>query len=107
MIIDNCQSEDNVSSPAYYSEHCSVECIDMIRCVLGTKGFISFCLGNAIKYLWRHKYKGGIEDVKKANKYLDWAEKELNINDLPSWNEKLEAVSAMAVKAMKEVDWGV
>ena len=93
---------DNVNSPSHYAEHCSVECIDMIRLALGTEGFMAYCLGNAIKYLWRHKYKGGKEDVMKANKYLDWAEE--GIDNLPSWAEKLDAVLAMDVKAMKEIE---
>lgn len=98
---------DNVNSPSHYAEHCSVECIDMIRLALGNEGFMAYCLGNAIKYLWRHKYKGGKEDVMKANKYLDWAQE--GIDDLPIeteklWSEKLDAVLVMDVKAMEKID---
>jgi len=31
----------------------------------------SFCLGNVIKYVLRHKDKAGLEDLKKARWYLD------------------------------------
>lgn len=31
----------------------------------------SFCLGNVIKYVLRHKDKAGVEDLKKARWYLD------------------------------------
>lgn len=27
--------------------------------------------GNAVKYLWRWRHKGGVEDLKKARWYLD------------------------------------
>jgi len=27
--------------------------------------------GNIIKYLWRYRYKNGVEDLKKAQFYLD------------------------------------
>jgi hypothetical protein len=32
---------------------------------------MSFCLGNAIKYIWRADLKGGIEDLEKARWYID------------------------------------
>jgi hypothetical protein len=31
---------------------------------------MSFNLGNAVKYLWRHEYKNGIEDLEKARWYI-------------------------------------
>jgi hypothetical protein len=31
----------------------------------------SFCCGNVVKYVLRHKEKGGVEDLKKARWYLD------------------------------------
>ena len=30
-----------------------------------------FCICNAFKYIWRYKYKNGIEDLKKAQWYLN------------------------------------
>jgi len=34
---------------------------------------MNFCLGNAIKYIWRAGLKGdSIEDLKKAKKYIDF-----------------------------------
>ena len=32
---------------------------------------IPFIEGNVIKYVMRHKYKNGIEDLKKAKHYID------------------------------------
>ncbi len=32
---------------------------------------LGFCLGNVIKYVLRHKYKAGLEDLKKAAWYLN------------------------------------
>jgi hypothetical protein len=32
---------------------------------------IGFCEGNVIKYVSRHKEKGGVEDLKKAMHYLE------------------------------------
>lgn len=32
---------------------------------------LPFWMGNIIKYVCRHEYKNGIEDLKKARRYLD------------------------------------
>lgn len=64
-------SIDMVNSPPHYNQD-SIECIDAIRAALGDEGFQAYCQGNALKYLWRHKYKGKpIEDLKKAQWYID------------------------------------
>ena len=58
---------DPVDSPSHYTNHPSgVECIEV------TEHF-NFCLGNAIKYIWRAGKKGpnAIEDLKKASWYID------------------------------------
>jgi hypothetical protein len=34
---------------------------------------LDFWLGNVIKYVLRHESKGGVEDLKKARHYLDYA----------------------------------
>lgn len=59
---------DNVNHPAHYTQG-DIECIYAIKSALGN-GFEAFCCGNAIKYIWRHNAKGGVEDLKKAQWYL-------------------------------------
>jgi hypothetical protein len=61
---------DNVNHPDHYTSG-GVECIDGIRAALGD-GFPAYCAGNVIKYVWRHRHKNGVEDLKKARVYLDW-----------------------------------
>lgn len=61
---------DNVNRPAHYTAG-EVECIDALKSALGPEGFRGFCAGNAIKYLWRYQLKGGLEDLNKADWYLD------------------------------------
>lgn len=61
---------DAVNSPPHYNKS-GIECIDAIRAALGPEGFKSYCQGNALKYLWRHQYKGKpVEDLEKANWYI-------------------------------------
>jgi hypothetical protein len=64
-------TEDVIDAPAHYNNG-GIECIDYIRQQLGEEGYIAYCEGNMIKYQHRYKYKGGIEDLKKARKYQEW-----------------------------------
>ncbi len=59
------QAEDHIQHPQHYTTHPSgVECIQITE-------HMNFCLGNAIKYIWRHDQKGGVDDLKKAKFYLE------------------------------------
>ncbi len=61
--------EDVVNHPAHYTKG-GIECIDAIRSALTPEEFRGYCKGNAIKYSWRERHKGGNEDLKKASWYL-------------------------------------
>ena len=61
---------DVVDKPEHYTQDNCIECIDAIRAALGS-GFKEYLQGNILKYIWRHKYKNGVEDLKKARWYLD------------------------------------
>ena len=62
---------DTVNHPAHYTSG-GVECIEAIRSSMTADGFCDYCKGNIIKYIWRWRSKGGIEDLKKAQVYLGW-----------------------------------
>ena len=62
-------SADNVNNPSHYNQ-AGIECIDAIKASLGDN-YQDYCKGNIMKYLWRYKYKNGIEDLKKAQWYLN------------------------------------
>lgn len=57
---------DPVNHPRHYTAHPSgVECIVVTE-------HMGFCLGNAIKYIWRADLKhDAIEDLEKAKWYLE------------------------------------
>jgi len=57
---------DSVNHPPHYNSHESgVEAIDICE-------HMSFCIGNATKYVWRAGQKGDrTEDLKKARWYLE------------------------------------
>ena len=64
-------TNDAVQHPSHYTQGC-VECIDAIRASMTADGFCDYCKGNIIKYIWRWRDKGGVEDLRKASVYLDW-----------------------------------
>jgi len=61
---------DMVNSPPHYNQG-DIECIDAIRSALGPEGFAAYCRGNIIKYNWRCDHKAGVQDVEKAQWYVD------------------------------------
>lgn len=67
------KENDAVNHPYHYEGSTSIECIDAMLVAFGSYNVFYFCLQNAFKYLWRHKNKNGLEDVRKAQWYLDHA----------------------------------
>lgn len=62
---------DKVNHPEHYTQ-AGIECIDAITAaVTGKSGIEAVCVANVIKYLWRYELKNGVEDVKKAQWYLN------------------------------------
>lgn len=68
--IRDVKLDDPVNKPAHYN-FAGIECIDAIRAALGPEGFKDYMMGNVMKYTWRYKYKNGLEDLLKAQWYLD------------------------------------
>jgi hypothetical protein len=62
--------KDNVNNPHHYN-HKGVECIAAIEASMEPSQFKGYLKGNIIKYLWRYEYKNGVEDLKKAQWYLN------------------------------------
>ena len=70
--------KDMVNHPAHYTQG-GIECIDAIKAaVTGLVGIEAVCTGNIIRYIWRWKYKNGLEDLKKCRWYLDRLIKEVD-----------------------------
>lgn len=63
------KQEDVVNNPKHYNQS-GVECIDAIKAATGD-GYEYYLQGNILKYLWRYRYKNGVEDLKKAQWYLN------------------------------------
>ncbi len=69
--------QDNVNHPVHYTQG-HIECIDAIKAATaGMSGIVAVCTANIIKYVWRQQNKNGVEDLKKAQWYLERLIKEI------------------------------
>ncbi|MCL42434.1 DUF3310 domain-containing protein, partial [Listeria monocytogenes] len=66
---------DNVNNPSHYTAG-GIETLDYIKAKVSD--YPSYAVGNILKYVSRYEHKNGIEDLKKAQFYL---------NDLIEWME--------------------
>lgn len=75
MTYQRRHEADVVNHPPHYELPNGIECFDVIVATQGIEEAKAFAIGNAVKYLFRHKQKNGLEDIKKAvwylNKYIE------------------------------------
>ena len=62
--------KDNVNHPSHY-ETGKFESVDVMVETQGVEAVKDFCVCNAFKYIYRHKRKNGVEDIRKAIWYLN------------------------------------
>ena len=63
---------DMVNHPPHYQSDSGLEVIKVIEAFTeGLEGIEAVCTANIIKYVCRWKKKNGLEDLKKAQWYLD------------------------------------
>ena len=63
----------NVDHPSHYGgEDNPYETIKVLEAWLTVEEMVGFLKGNSLKYLSRHRQKGGAEDVAKSKWYQDY-----------------------------------
>ena len=62
--------KDMGNSPPHYNSG-DIECIDAIKESMTPEAFKGYLKGNIQKYIWRYEAKKGVEDLKKAQWYLN------------------------------------
>lgn len=78
---------DMVNNPQHYQQG-DIECIDCIKAATADKiGIEAFCVGNAIKYLYRYNQKNGLEDARKSAWYINRLIQELESEALDETEE--------------------
>jgi len=71
---------DTVNSPIHYNQG-GIECIDAIKSSMETIAFRGYLKGNIEKYMWRYEYKKGLQDLLKAQWYLNRLIHEISTTD--------------------------
>lgn len=62
---------DVINHPDHYTQG-KVECLDAIEAATtGLEGIEAVLTGQIMKYIWRWKRKNGVEDLQKAQFYLN------------------------------------
>ena len=62
--------DNRVNHPNHYNQG-NIECIEAMISAFGKEKVMAFCQCNAFKYMWRSDEKNGVEDIDKANWYLN------------------------------------
>ena len=68
--------QDMVNHPSHYTQG-GVECIEALKASMSTEEFRGYLKGCNMKYMWRYRLKNGLEDLKKAQWYLNRLIREL------------------------------
>lgn len=66
----NDEQTDNVNHPNHYNSY-SREVIDTLQGSMTPDEFKGYLKGNIMKYVTRYQFKNGVEDLKKAEWYLE------------------------------------
>lgn len=61
---------DPINNPAHYTNG-GIETIDYLKAKMTQEQFRGFLIGNVLKYVSRYPHKNGVEDLKKAEWYLN------------------------------------
>lgn len=62
---------DVVNHPTHYNSDSTYECIKVLENWMSPSEFKGFLRGNILKYLCRSEKKNGLEDLKKAQWYMN------------------------------------
>ena len=71
MVFGN-DEHDEVTNPIHCQCSKGLEVIEANKNFLADEMLRSYCKGKILKYLLHERKKNGLEDLKKARKYLDW-----------------------------------
>lgn len=65
-------TSDPVNHPQHYISKTGLETIDVIEAfTFDLQGIEAVCTGNVLKYICRWKHKNGVQDLEKAQWYLE------------------------------------
>ena len=78
---------DMVNHPPHYISETGMEVIDVIEAfTFDLKGIEAVCTANALKYICRWKHKNGVQDLEKAQWYIQHLTD--HVNNIEKENEE-------------------
>jgi len=105
MTVKN-KERSIVHHPEHYTQG-EIECCQALHAMLGDVGYLGYCRGNAVKYLWRCMYKDSTStDLRKARWYAEEAIKVADRLDKVDV-EKDEFWSKVEAQAQREIIGGM
>lgn len=76
LNLNSKESSEQLTNPPRYATQSGKQLIELLRDDLLTKEeYIGFLKGNLYKYVFRYQSKGGLDDLKKAQYYLEELQK--------------------------------
>ena len=74
-------NDDAVRSPAHYAGHTGIECREALASMVGRESAADHWVATAVEYLWRWREKAGVQDLRKAQRCIDFAIEETQAGD--------------------------
>lgn len=90
--------KEDIVNPKRYTQN-KLECWDF-----WVKAGLDPLIASAVKYVWRYKYKNGIEDLKKARVFLEKAIKEEQ-NDNIHHSEEFYPILRSEVESLSHIQF--
>jgi Protein of unknwon function (DUF3310) len=81
-------------NPAHYQGPTGVECREIQRAVLSHEQMVGYWRGCVLKYIFRYERKGGVEDLRKAIRCIEFLIQEIEAGDGPGINGVLPGTDA-------------
>lgn len=67
---ENNNQNNNPRNPNHYADM-SIDALDVMSVNFSNEAYMGFLEGNVLKYIMRYRNKNGLEDLIKAQRYLD------------------------------------
>ena len=71
-VVFGNDEHDEVTNQSHYKGSQGLEVIESNKNFMADEMLRNYCKGKILKYLLNERKKNGLEDLKKARKYLDW-----------------------------------
>lgn len=68
--MEKIEPKDSVTEPPHY-KNLAIDTLELMSVNFSDEAYMGFLEGNVLKYVMRYKMKNGVQDLRKAQYYLD------------------------------------